>query len=304
MSVLKTNAVQIGQSLTPTNNFVWYQPEVPDGTIRLANGNSGSTTDILTINSIGNATFVGSVTAYGTTTSAADLKLYEDTDNGNNYVALKAPASIASNITWTLPSADGSNGYALKTDGSGTLSWGSVLPTQTDNSGKFLSTDGSSSSWTSLGSTATTFTATQTFTGSTSAIAAVLTNSAEKVTVSATAATGTVAIYPSSQSILYYTTNASGNWTTNLTFSAGTTLNSAMTIGQAITVAFLATQGGTAYYNTTVQVDGTTSGVTTKWQTGTAPTSGNASAIDAYTYTIIKTADATFTVLASQTKFA
>lgn len=130
MSLLKSNAVQIGQSLTPTNNFVWYQPEVPDGTIRLANGNSGSTTDILTINSIGNATFVGSVTAYGTTTSAADLKLYEDTDNGNNYVALKAPASIANNVTWTLPTADGSSGQLLATDGSGTLSWSTVsLPT-------------------------------------------------------------------------------------------------------------------------------------------------------------------------------
>jgi hypothetical protein len=77
-----------------------------------------------------------------------------------------------------------------------------------------------------------------------------------------------------------------------------------MSTGQSLTVAFLVTQGGTAYYNNVVQVDGTTSGVTTKWQGGTAPTGGYASSVDVYTYTIIKTGSATFTVLASQTKFA
>lgn len=128
MSLLKSNAVQIGQSLTPTNNFVWYQPATPDGTIRLANGNAGEATDILTINSSGNATFVGSVVAAGTSTSSADLKLYEDTDNGTNYVALKAPASISNNVTWTLPSADGTNGQLLTTNGSGTLAWTTPAP--------------------------------------------------------------------------------------------------------------------------------------------------------------------------------
>jgi hypothetical protein len=80
-------------------------------------------------------------------------------------------------------------------------------------------------------------------------------------------------------------------------------MNTAMAIGQAMTVVFMVTQGTTPYYNTTVQVDGTTSGVTTKWQNG-APNVGNPSSIDVYNYTIIKTANATFTVLASQTKFA
>lgn len=126
MSLIKANAVQIGQSLTATDNFVWYQPATPDGTIRLANGNAGNTTDILTINSSGNAVFIGSVVASGTSTSSADLKLYEDTDNGTNYVSLKAPASIASNVTWTLPNADGTNGQLLSTDGSGVLSWTSI----------------------------------------------------------------------------------------------------------------------------------------------------------------------------------
>ena len=62
----------------------------------------------------------------GTSAAGANLKLYEDTDNGTNYVSLKAPNSIASNLTFTLPSADGSSGQALVTDGSGTLSFGSA----------------------------------------------------------------------------------------------------------------------------------------------------------------------------------
>ena len=140
------------------------------------------------------------------------------------------------------------------------------------------------------------------FSGSTSVLAAILTNAAEICTVSATAATGTIAYYPSTQSVLYYTSNASANWTVNLTFSSGTTMNTALSTGQSLTVAFLVTQGATAYYNSAVQVDGSTSGVTTKWQGG-APSAGNASGIDVYTYTIIKVGSSTFTVLASQTQF-
>jgi hypothetical protein len=149
-----------------------------------------------------------------------------------------------------------------------------------------------------------TFTGTQTLAGTSSALAEVLTNVAEPITISATAATGTIAFYPSTQSVLYYTSNASGNFTVNFTFSSGTTLNTAMSTGQSLTVAFLVTNGSTAYYNSSVQVDGATSGVSTKWQGGTAPSSGNVSSVDVYTYTIIKTGSATFTVLASQTKFA
>jgi len=62
----------------------------------------------------------------GTSAAGANLKLYEDTDNGTNYVSLKAADNIASNITFTLPSADGSSGQALVTNGSGTLSFGSA----------------------------------------------------------------------------------------------------------------------------------------------------------------------------------
>lgn len=149
---------------------------------------------------------------------------------------------------------------------------------------------------------AVTFAGTATLSGSTSVLAAVLTNAAEVATVSATAATGTINYDVTTQSVLYYTTNASANFTMNFRGSSGTSLNTLMSTGQSMTVVFLNTNGSTAYYNNAVQVDG--SSVTPKYQGGTAWTAGNASSIDAYSYTIIKTANATFTVLASQTKFA
>ena len=147
-----------------------------------------------------------------------------------------------------------------------------------------------------------TWTGTQSLTGSSSVFGAVLTNAAETATVSATAATGTIAYYLNSQSVLYYTSNASANWTVNFAFSAGTTMNTALATGQSATAVFMVTQGSTAYYNSAVQVDGTTTGVTTKWLGG-APSAGNASGIDVYQYTIIKTGSATYTVLASQTQY-
>jgi hypothetical protein len=150
--------------------------------------------------------------------------------------------------------------------------------------------------------TAQTFTATQTFSGSSSTLAAVLTDAAEVLTISATAATGTINYDVTTQSVLYYTTSASANWTVNFRASSGTSLNTAMSTGQSVTVAFLVTQGATAYYNSAVQVDGAS--VTPKWQGGSAPTVGNVSGIDVYSYTIIKTGAAAFTVLAAQTRFA
>jgi hypothetical protein len=126
----------------------------------------------------------------------------------------------------------------------------------------------------------------------------------ERTSVSTSAATSTVTFDVNTAATQYITASATSNWTTNVRGDGSTTLNSIMTTGDAITVALLSTQGATAYYNTVVQIDGTTSGVTIEWQGGTAPAAGNASSIDTYVYNIIKTASATFTVLASQTKFA
>jgi hypothetical protein len=130
-----------------------------------------------------------------------------------------------------------------------------------------------------------------------------LTSIRETCTVAATAATGTINYDAITQAVLFFTANASANWTVNLRGNAGTSLNTVMSTGESLTVAFLVTQGSTPYYNTIVQVDGTTSGVTTRWQGSAAPASGNASGVDAYSYTIVKTANATFTVFASQTQF-
>jgi|694.fasta_scaffold89376_5 hypothetical protein len=147
-----------------------------------------------------------------------------------------------------------------------------------------------------------TFTNTQIFAGSATALATKLVNAKERVTISATAATGTINFDVSTQSILYYTSNASANFTINIRSNASNTLDSVMNVGESVTVVFMNTNGGTAYYPSGVKIDA--AAVTPKWQGGSAPTSGNASAIDAYTYTIIKTASLTYTVLASQSKFA
>jgi hypothetical protein len=130
----------------------------------------------------------------------------------------------------------------------------------------------------------------------------VLTSAFETNSVSATAATGTVNVDLSTAAVHYYTANASANWTFNFRGNVGTTLNSLLSNGQSATIAFLVTNGSTAYYPTAFQVDGVS--VTPKWQGGTAPTAGNASSIDSYTFTIIKTGSATYTVLASQVRFA
>jgi len=141
-----------------------------------------------------------------------------------------------------------------------------------------------------------------TINGTSSATALTLPNIAEVDTISATAATGTIQYDITTQSVLFYTSNASGNWTVNFRGSSGTSLNTQMSTGQSISATFLVTQGSTAYYNSAVTIDGTS--VTPKWQGGTAPTSGNASSIDSYTYVIQKTGSATYVVLAAQTKFA
>ena len=151
---------------------------------------------------------------------------------------------------------------------------------------------------------ATTMTALQTFNGSTSEAAIKFLNAKEAVTISGSALTGTLDYDLSTQSVYYSTANASANWTVNFRTSSGTTLNAAMSNGESFTTALLATQGATAYYPNVTQIDGTTSGVTVKWQGGSAPTGGNINSIDVYAYTIVKTGSATFTILASQVAFA
>ena len=124
----------------------------------------------------------------------------------------------------------------------------------------------------------------------------------EKVTIN-TATTGDFGhYYLNDAAVQFLNNNQTANRLVNFRASSSATLDSIMAVGESVTAAILFTNGTTAYYINTVKIDDTT--VTPEWQGGTAPTSGNASSIDAYTFTIIKTAAATFTVLASQTQFA
>ena len=143
---------------------------------------------------------------------------------------------------------------------------------------------------------------TLTLTGSTSALSAVLSDVAEVINVSATAATGNINFDVTSQSVLYYTSNATSNWNVNFRGSSTTQLNTLLSNGQCITVVFMTAQGATPYFSNTVQIDG--SSVTPRYQGATAPTAGNANSVDIYSYTIVKTSNAAFSVFASQTSFA
>jgi hypothetical protein len=115
--------------------------------------------------------------------------------------------------------------------------------------------------------------------------------------VTDTSTTGTITFDVLSGAVTYFDTAQTANRTIDFTNA-----NTTMAIGESMTFAVLMTQTGTAYYLNAYQVD--SSAVTPKWQGGSAPTAGNVNSIDSYGFTIIKTADATFTVLASQTQFA
>ncbi len=137
--------------------------------------------------------------------------------------------------------------------------------------------------------------------GTSSAIGALLANAAENVQVIGAAPASAQTVDLSAGSVVYFTSAATANWTLNIAHSASAALNTALQIGQSVTLAVLVTQGATAYYSSALQIDGTA--VTVNWQGGSAPTAGNASGVDCYTYTIIKTAAGTYSVFAALTKF-
>jgi len=205
--------------------------------------------------------------------------------------------------------------------GDGSTAWTSLGYTVTDGditgvtAGTGLSGGGNSGAVTlAIDSTVATLTGTQTLTNKTltsptvntasitggTLVNTVIKGLEEDVNVVASAATGTINFDVETASIWYYTSNASANHTLNFRYNSSTSLDSAMATGDAITLVWLNTNGTTAYYPNTIQIDG--SAVTPK--VPAAISAGNASSIDAYSFTIIKTASATFTVLETQTKFA
>ena len=142
--------------------------------------------------------------------------------------------------------------------------------------------------------TATTVTASDTVSFNASAI--------EEINVQALASATTVTLDAKTNSVHYYTLSATGNWVINFRGDGSTTMDSFLAVGKSTTVVFLSTQGITPFYPTGFTIDGTA--VTPRWLGGAAPTGGNSSGIDSYSFTIIKTAAATYTVLASQARFA
>ena len=146
------------------------------------------------------------------------------------------------------------------------------------------------------------FTGTATFTGSPTNESLKLTNIAEAAYINTNAIAANTVINVASGAVQYWTTNASSNTTVNITWSSGATMNQVMSVGDSVSVAFLMTNGSTAYYPTAYQIDGV--GITPKWQANTIPSGGNASGIDLYTFSIIKTAATpSYTILAAQTQF-
>jgi hypothetical protein len=126
----------------------------------------------------------------------------------------------------------------------------------------------------------------------------------EPTYVTATGFAGYTFYVTTNGAVQYSTGSSTASGALNVASTSGATLNSLLNVNDSITVTLMVTNGATAYYVNAIQVDGTATGVTTKWQGGTAPTAGNASAVDVYSLVITKTASATYTVLASQTKFA
>jgi hypothetical protein len=122
---------------------------------------------------------------------------------------------------------------------------------------------------------------------------AVLKSPEERWTTSAIAANTTVTFDITAQGVLYYTSNATANWTL-----AATNVNTNLATGDAISIVFAVTNGATPYRPTAMTIDGNAQ--TVRWAGGTAPAAGNASAVDWYSYVILKTANATFTVFAGQ----
>ena len=292
----------VGSVTIPTTGSVSLAGS-SSGTITLAVPSSAGTNTITlpaTTGTVVTTGDTGTVTNTMLTGSIANAKLANSTITiDGNAVSLGGSVSIASgNITWTgtqtfiddklliVDNVDTSKKLALQISNIGTGTTRTL--TAPDADGTIATRE-----YVAGGNGAGSFT-----TFSTNSVI----TAGEKTTVSATSATGTIQYDVLTQSILYYTTNASGNWTLNLRGNGSTTLNSVMAIGETRTITFLAVQGSTAYYQTGLTIDG--SSVTPRWQNGVTLTSGNINGIDVYTLAIIKTAASTFTVLESSTKFA
>ena len=274
------------------NNGVYFSGH--DGDITVGSGNGYKT--YFAWGSTGQSAHVINATgAIGLSTNLGTTPALSGTSGFGTSGQVLTSAGSSAAPTWTTPFA----GLAITDDTSTNAA--RYLTITSATSGSITAANTSSTKLAFNPSTGLLSFISATMAGTSSAYAFKTPNIAEPTTVSATAATGTINYDVTTQSVLYYTSNASANWTVNFRGSSGTSLNTLMAVNDTIAVTFMVTQGTTAYYNNAYTIDGTT--VTPKWAGGTAPTSGNASGIDVYNYVITKTASATYTILASQTQF-
>jgi hypothetical protein len=242
-----------------------------------------------------NLTISGNLTVNGTTTNI----------NSTNLVVEDKNIVLGDTGTPTDTTADG-GGITLKGTSDKTFNWVDATDSWTSSehlnlaSGKAYSINGTALK--DVTETLTNKTLTSPTLNNALAVNPILRGPEERLTVSATAATGTIPLDILTSSILYYTTDASANWTLNVRGNGSTSLNDSLVTNDSVTVVFFVTNGATPYYQTGFQIDG--SSVTPKWQNGTAPSAGNANSIDIYSFTIVKTGSAAFTAFGSQTKFA
>lgn len=247
---------------------------------------------------------------FGTATAAIPLSQLDQNfataiTLGNTALYLGNTTTSLGNVTLTNVTISSGNVTLTGANVSGTANISTLQVTSNVSVGGNVAVSGNISAlngFVTIGNTTVGLGNTATSVGNLTITNTLVTEMRETANVSATAATGTINYDALTQVVLYFTTDASGNFTVNFRGNGTTSLDTVMSTGQSLSATFLVTNGATAYYNSAVQVDG--SSVTPKWQGGTAPTSGNASSIDSYTYVIIKTGSATFTVLASVTKFA
>jgi hypothetical protein len=214
---------------------------------------------------------------------------------GTNGYALTADSSTTSGLTWTNTASS-----------TQTLTNKSISFTTNTITGTFAEFNTAVTDHDLVSLTSTSTMTNKTLTSPTLNIPAVnypvLKSPEEKFNVVASAATGTINIDMETAGIWYYTSNATANHTLNFRYNSSTSLNDSLATGDAITFVWMNTNGVTPYYPSAITVDG--SSVTPKFQNGTAFSAGNASSIDIYTYTVLKTGNAAFTVFAGQTKFA
>ena len=321
-TVTSVAALTLGTTGTDVSSSVATGTTTPVITLNLPSSsatNRGLLTaaDWTTFNNKGSGT-VTSVAALTLGTTGTDVSSSIATGTTTPVITLNLPSSSATNrglltaADWTTFNGKGSgtvtaisvasaNGFAGTSSGGATpaLTLTTSITGVLKGNGTALSAATVGTDYVAPG-TATTFTATQTFSGSTSTFGVSLLDSNEAVNVVAAAPSATTNFYVQSGCVQYYTTSAANNWTLNIAFSSGTSMNTALAIGQSVTFTLVTTQGSTAYYNNAVTIDGTS--VTPKW-IGGAPTAGNASGLDVYRFAVIKTASSTYTVLASLTQY-